>query len=69
MFEWEQVWDPEKLADTSEAVLQHKHKLTPYKDQELRGRVVATYVRGQQVFADGKLSAKPYGQTLLRDTI
>lgn len=46
-----QVWDPDALADTSTAHLQHRHKLTPYKDVRLHGRVHATFVRGHQVMA------------------
>ena len=44
-----QVWDPDALADTSTAHLQHRHKLTPYRDAQLHGRVHATFVRGHQV--------------------
>ena len=44
-----QVWEPDALADTSAAHLQHRHKLTPYKDVRLHGRVHATFVRGHQV--------------------
>ena len=46
-----QVWDPDALADTSPGALHHRHPLTPYADLSLYGRVVATFVRGQQVFA------------------
>jgi hypothetical protein len=46
-----QVWDPDALADTSPAALHHRHPLTPYAGLPLRGRVAATFVRGQQVFA------------------
>lgn len=63
------VWDPDQLADTSEAALQHKHKLTPYRDRKLAGRVVATYVRGHQVFSGTTLSPQPCGSTLLRNKL
>ena len=46
-----QVWNPNELADTSRNSLNHKHKLTPYQDMKLNGKVVATYVDGQQVSA------------------
>lgn len=46
------VWDPEALADTSPHRLWHRHKLTAYTERRLRGRVLATFVRGQQVFDD-----------------
>ena len=48
------VWRPEQAADTSAAALQHRHKVTPYADMALQGRVLATFVRGSQVFAEGR---------------
>jgi allantoinase len=48
------VWDPEARANTSSTALQHRHKLTPYADLKLHGRVLATFVRGSQVFDDEK---------------
>lgn len=48
------VWDPEANANTSVTALQHRHKLTPYADLQLHGRVLATFVRGSQVFDDEK---------------
>ena len=48
------MWDPEASADTSRGALYHKHKITPYADLPLKGRVLATYVRGSQVFDAGK---------------
>lgn len=44
-----QVWDPDMLADTSRESLLHKHKLTPYQDMKLKGKVLATFVSGHQV--------------------
>jgi allantoinase len=44
------VWDPEAWADTTAHGLLHRHKPTPYANKQLRGRVLATFVRGSQVF-------------------
>jgi hypothetical protein len=44
-----QVWDPEAKADTSVQHNQHRHKLTPYGDLALKGKVLATYVAGHKV--------------------
>ena len=44
------VWEPEALADTRTSALYHKHKITPYEGKKLRGKVVATFVRGSKVF-------------------
>ena len=48
------VWNPDAVADTSEAALQHRHKVTPYRDLPIKGRVLATFVRGSQVFAEAQ---------------
>ena len=44
-----QVFDPEAAANTTAAGLHHKHKSTPYLGMPFVGRVLATFVRGQQV--------------------
>lgn len=46
------VWDPEAAADTSPEALHHRHKVTPYSGLLLKGRVLATFVRGSQVFGE-----------------
>ena len=62
------VWDPdaEVVLDGSHAIF-HRHKVHPYQGRTLRGRVLATFVRGAQVF-DGETSrhAGACGKTLLR---
>lgn len=42
-------------------------QLTPYLDEELYGKVVATVVRGNVVYDDGEFSKEPLGQLLLKD--
>ena len=66
-----QVWDPEALADTSEGGCRHKHtSTTAYQNQQLKGRVKATFVRGQQVFSDAKgVAHDACGATLLRGSL
>ena len=44
-----QVWDPDALADTSIAAIQHKNRCSPYTDLHLYGKVLATFVEGQMV--------------------
>jgi allantoinase len=48
------VWDPSTNADTSKESLYHRHKISPYENKNLKGRVLATFVGGSQVF-DSKL--------------
>jgi hypothetical protein len=45
-----QVWDPESIANTTLEANQHKHKVTPYADMPLKGKVLATFVGGHKVF-------------------
>jgi hypothetical protein len=44
-----QVWEPESPANTSTALNHHRHKLSPYTDMPLKGRVIATVVQGHFV--------------------
>ena len=53
--------------------MEHRHKLTPYGGMVLKGRVVATYLRGEFIYASGAddashkhRAAGPYGKPLLR---
>jgi allantoinase len=44
------VWDPSIDADTSKESLYHQHKITPFENKKLKGKVLATFVGGSQVF-------------------
>ncbi|KAK9803805.1 hypothetical protein WJX73_001135 [Symbiochloris irregularis] len=71
------VWNADALANTTAGALRHKHKLTPFADQAMKGQVQATFVRGQLVFSDGAafqsahamLSPRPCGSALLRTAL
>ena len=49
------VWDPEKKFIVKENMIYHKHKITPYLNEELYGVVEQTYLKGEKVFDNGKL--------------
>jgi len=49
------AWNPEKMFVLMEGLIQHKHKVTPYLNEELVGVVEQTYVGGVNVFKDGKI--------------
>ncbi len=61
------VWDHEEEWTVVAAALQHRHKVTPYEGERLRGRVKRTYVRGQLVYDDGAFTAGPIGELLRRN--
>lgn len=48
------VWDPEKKFVVTEEMIQHKHKITPYLNEELSGVVEQTWLAGEKVYDGGK---------------
>ncbi|MGH8164046.1 MAG: dihydroorotase, partial [Rhodanobacteraceae bacterium] len=42
--------------------LRYRHRHTPYAGRKLRGRIVRTILRGQTIFEDGKIGARPAGR-------
>ena len=48
------VWDPEKRFLVTKNIIHHKHKITPYMDEELCGVVEQTWLSGKKVFDNGK---------------
>lgn len=44
------VWNPEKSFTVTEETIHHKHKITPYLNEELYGVVEQTWIGGEKVF-------------------
>ena len=42
-----------------------RHKTTPYAGASLRGRVLATYLRGEKIYETGRLAAAGRGELIL----
>ena len=61
------AWEPDGVFQVNEAMIQHRHKLTPYAGLNLQGVVRATWVRGQRVYNGGAPAGAPPGKVLLRD--
>ena len=55
------IFDPEAEIDVSRDVLHTRHPASPYVGMRLRGRVLATYLKGRMVFRDGAFAEKPFG--------
>jgi allantoinase len=60
------VWDPEATCTVDGASLFHRHPVTPYHGARLRGRVKATFLRGEIVFEDGRQVGGARGRLLTR---
>ena len=56
------VFDPEAEFVASEENLFHRHRVSPYLGEKLRGVVKATYLRGDCVFSDGEFPGDPKGR-------
>ena len=59
------VWNPDAEFKVSAATLHHRHKLSPYDGETVRGVVQQTFLRGQRVYDNDHFSGSR-GQMLLR---
>jgi allantoinase len=60
------IWNPDRALGVEPGMIHHRHKLTPYDGEVLRGVVEKTFLRGQMVY-DGGEFAEPRGQSILRE--
>lgn len=60
------IWNPEGEFQVGPAMLHHRHKLSPYNGEGLRGVVEKTFLRGQMVYDGGRLFG-PWGRVALRN--
>jgi allantoinase len=61
------IWNPVREFRVEPEMIHHRHKLTPYAGEVLRGVVEKTFLRGEMVY-DGGEFAEPSGSLLLRDS-
>lgn len=59
------IWNPEAEFRVAPEMIHHRHKLTPYAGETLRGVVEKTFLRGQIVYDGGEFWT-PRGELLLR---
>lgn len=48
------VWNPEEHFIVTKDIIQHRHKITPYLNEELCGIVKQTWLKGEKIFDEGK---------------
>jgi allantoinase len=60
------VFEPEAEFTVTPSMLHHRHKVTPYEGQRLRGVVARTYLRGRKIYDAGRFADAPSGRPLLR---
>jgi allantoinase len=60
------VFDPDAEFTVTEDRLHHRHPISPYLGEKLRGLVRRTYLRGRPVFCDGAFAGGPAGREFRR---
>ena len=60
------LFEPDPASEVDPAELQHRNPVTPYAGRRFDGRVSATYVRGVEVYAEGRFRDEPAGRLLSR---
>ena len=50
------IWNPNREFHVTPELIQHRHKLTPYAGEVLRGVVEKTFLRGQMVYDGGEFA-------------
>lgn len=60
------IWNPDAEFTVEPSMLHHRHKVTPYRGERLRGVVEKTFLRGQIVYDDGRFFG-PYGRAILSE--
>ena len=61
------IWNPNREFRVTPEVIEHRHKLTPYAGEVLRGAVEKTFLRGRMVYDGGAFVVDPRGQIVLRE--
>ncbi|HYY42126.1 MAG TPA: allantoinase AllB, partial [Pyrinomonadaceae bacterium] len=59
------VFRPEAPLRVTPALLEHRHKLTPYAGHVLRGVVETTFLRGVKIYERGEFTHEPAGALLI----
>ena len=60
------IWNPEESFEVRCERLLFRHKLTPYSGRRLFGVVRSTFLRGEEIYSDGRMIGRPQGRTLRR---
>jgi allantoinase len=60
------IWDDTETFIITEESIQHKHKVTPYLNEKLNGKVIHTFVNGVQVVKNSELKKLNAGKLLLK---
>lgn len=60
------IWDPEATFTVTPDLLYHKHKVTPYLQETLYGRVSTTWLAGRKIYDNGTFPLEHTGKSIMR---
>ena len=60
------IWNPNREFRVEPEMIHHRHRLTPYAGEVLRGVVEKTFLRSQIVYDGGEFASAPGGRIILR---
>jgi allantoinase len=60
------IWDPARSFRVRAEGLYHRHKISPYIDEELYGVVEQTWLRAEKIFDGGEFLRPGYGRVIKR---
>lgn len=60
------IWNPDATLSVEPSIIQHRHKLTPYAGQQLRGVVEKTFLRGRLIYDRGEFPSGSLGRLMKR---
>jgi allantoinase len=60
------IWSPEESFAVDPSIIAHRHKVTPYAGETLRGVVKETWLRGERVYGGGEHVGEPRGEWVRR---
>ena len=60
------IWNPDAQFTVDATALLHRHKISPYDGDQLKGVVQKTFLRGKKIYDGGTLAESPHGHMLLR---
>jgi len=63
------IWNPDKEIRVAPETIHHRHRLTPYEGEVLKGTIEKTFLRGQIVYDGGEFCSEPRGTLLKRPRV
>ena len=61
------IFDPDAEYHINKAMIHHKHKVTPFEGKLVKGKVMATMLKGHTIFENNTFSKTKYGAVMLNE--